>query len=96
MIDIRAVRHLVKNRLRVGPKPGDWPEQSAEAKREQAQALDSPELRMVSLFGNLFGEDMDQQKDPDQDGRDEDEREPRNGARDCIERLTVEKRGVGV
>ena len=51
---------------------------------------------MVPLFGNLFGEDMDQQKGPDQDGRDEDEREPRNGARDCIERLTVEKRGVGM
>jgi hypothetical protein len=51
---------------------------------------------MVPLFGNLFGEDMDQQKGPDQDGRDEDEREPRNGARDCIERLTVEERGVGV
>ena len=94
-IDIRAVRHLVENWLRVGPKPGEWPEQSAEAKREQAQALDSPELRMVPLFGNLFGEDMDQQEGPDQDGRDEDEREPRNGARDCIERLTVEKRGVG-
>jgi hypothetical protein len=51
---------------------------------------------MVPLFGNLFGEDMDQQKGPDQDGRDEDEREPRNDARDCIERLTVEERGVGV
>jgi hypothetical protein len=38
---------------------------------------------------------MDQQKGPDQDGRDEDEREPRNGARDCIERLTVKERGVG-
>ena len=65
VIDIRAVRHLVQNGLCVGPEPRDRPEQSAEAKREQAQALDSPELRMVPLFGNLFGEDMDQQEDPD-------------------------------
>ncbi len=50
---------------------------------------------MVPLFGNLFRENMDQQEDPDQDGRDDDEREPRNDARDCIERLAVEERGVG-
>ena len=95
MIDIRAVRHLVQDRLCVGPEPGDRPEQSAEAKREQAQALDSPELRVVPLFRNLFGENVDQQEDPDSDGRDEDEREPRNAARDCIERLAVKERGVG-
>jgi hypothetical protein len=50
---------------------------------------------MPSLFGNLLREDMDQQEDHDQDGRDDDEREPRNDVRDCIERLTMEKRGVG-
>jgi hypothetical protein len=49
---------------------------------------------MPSLFGNLLRENMDQQEDHDQDGRDDDEREPRNDVRDCIERLTVEKRGV--
>ena len=75
MIDIRAVRQLVQNRLRVGPKPGDRPEQSAETKREKAQALDSSELWMPSLFRNLLREDMDQQEDYDQDGRDDDERE---------------------
>jgi len=50
---------------------------------------------MPSLFGNLFGDDMDRQEGHDQDGRDDDEREPRNDVRDCIERLTVEERGVG-
>jgi hypothetical protein len=50
---------------------------------------------MSSLFGNLLREDMDQQKDHDQDGRDDDEREPRNDVRDCIERLTVKERSVG-
>jgi hypothetical protein len=37
---------------------------------------------MVSLFGNLFGENVDQQEDRDQDDRDDDEREPRNDVRD--------------
>jgi hypothetical protein len=49
---------------------------------------------MPSLFGNLLREDMDQQEDHDQDGRDDDEREPRNDVRDRVQCLTVEKRGV--
>src|SRR5436190_17327631 len=94
VIDIRAVGHLVQNGLRVGPKPGERPEQSAETKRQQAKALDSSKLWMPSLFGNLFREDMDQQEDHDQDGRDDDERKPRDDVRDGIERLAMEHGGV--
>ena len=51
---------------------------------------------MVPLFGNLFGNDVDREEGDDQDRRDDDEREPRDDVRDCIECLTVEKRGLGV
>src|SRR4030095_6712871 len=82
VIDIRAVSHLVKHGLRVGPKPGDRPEQPAEDKREETEALNSPELRMTPVVGTRFGEDMDQQEDRDQDDRGDDEREPGNDVRD--------------
>ena len=37
---------------------------------------------MAPLVGNLFGEDVDQEEDLDQDDRGDDQREPRNDVRD--------------
>ena len=49
---------------------------------------------MPFLFGNLFRDDVDHEEGADQDGRDDDQREPRNDVRDCIERLAVKDRGM--
>ena len=72
---VGAVRHLVHDRLRVGPQPGDRPQQPAEHQRQQAQRADRLELRMVPLVGDLLRQDVHQPEQHDEHDRDDEDHE---------------------
>src|SRR5262249_46059305 len=77
-VHIGAVSHFVHDRLGVSPKPRNWPEQSAKAKREQAQALNRSRLWMFFLMGNFFRQNMDEPESDDPNNRRNDEHDPRD------------------
>jgi len=95
-VHVRSISHLVQDRLGVSPEPRKWPKQSAKAKREQADALNGLGLRMPFLFRNFFRQDMHHPKSNDADDWSDDEHDPRDAVRNCIERLTVKNRRVRV
>ena len=85
------VNHLGRGEQhRAERDPGDRPEQSAEAKREQAQAVDGMGLRMLFLLGDFFRHHVEEPENGDADDRRDDEDDPRNAVGDRVERLAVE------
>src|ERR1043166_1839210 len=95
-IHIGTVSHFVQDRLGVSPKPRNWPEQPAKAKREQTQALNRSRLWMFFLMGNFFRQNMNEPESGDAKNRRNDEHDPRDAIGDRVKRLAVKKRGVGL
>ena len=81
---VGAVRHLVHDRLRVGPEPGQRPEQSAEHQREQAQRADRFELRMMALVRDLLRKDVHHPEQDDEHHRHDEEDEERDEGRELV------------
>ena len=69
IVRVGAVGHLVQHRFRVGPQPGERPQQAAEEQRQQAQRLDRVELRMAAFLGDLLRQDVHQPEHGDQHDR---------------------------
>jgi hypothetical protein len=93
-IHIGTVSHPVQDWLRVRPEPGQWPEQPAEAKREEAQALNRSGLRVHFFVRNLFRQNMDEPESGDANNRRDDEYDPRDAIGDGVERFAMENRSV--
>jgi hypothetical protein len=65
LFNISAVRHFVKDRLRIGPQPGNWPEETTKNERQQTERLNGLCLRMMALLGDLLRKDMNKPEDDD-------------------------------
>ena len=91
---VGAVRHLVHDRLRIRPDPGQWPEKAAEHQRQQTQRPNRLELGMMPLVSDLLGEDMHHPEQHDQDDRDDEQDEDGEESGELVFQLRREKRRV--
>jgi hypothetical protein len=89
-----TVRELVQHRLRVGPQPGERPQQAPEKERQQTEHLDSVALRVMALVRDLLGQHMDHPEQDDEDDRHHDDHDQCENARHLVERLAFEEGGV--
>ncbi|HSS08028.1 MAG TPA: hypothetical protein VLK83_12925 [Rhodanobacteraceae bacterium] len=86
---------LVPDRTRVGPQPGDRPEQSAEHEREQAQDVNRILVGMVALCGDLLGQHVHDPEERDEGDRHHDEHEPGEPVGHRVQRFAMQERCVG-
>jgi len=82
---VRAVRHLVQDRLRIGPQPRHGPQQAAEDQRQQAQCLDRVRLWVAASLGDLLRQDVDHPEHVDEQRRHHQQHDDRDVVRNRVD-----------
>ena len=72
------------DRLRIGPDPGQRPQQAAEHERQQAQRTDGLELRVVPLVRDLLRQDVHHPEEGDEHDRHDEEDEDGDESRQRV------------
>ncbi len=91
---VRAIGELVHDRLRVGPDPGQRPQQAAEDERQQAERANRLELRVVALVRDLLRQDVHHPEQGDEHDRHDEEDEEGDELRQRVFGFRREERGV--